>query len=144
MILGVNETVRALLSPRVLRREAISGTESDLAIQSERSIKDGNVTILQKVDEAFSSEQKVYMDLVKERVTLVAKFYADSNKTFLFGRLDLNKCQILPSETDAKVIKIIHNRDKTPSGGMFIKLRSEEESLKWMTAMDHSVEVTGR
>ena len=129
----MNSTLKALLSPRfMLRNKESARTKSD------SDIKAGDITIMSPAFDAVNSK-KVHMRVVNEGLGLTAKFYTDSDMSFCFGALSVNKCSISLSASDLTQIEIIKRGvERSSSPGMLIKARSEQDAMKWMKAMTSS------
>lgn len=137
MSLTLNTKMRALVSPRLVRREILS-SDSDDENKSETDLKSGDIVILSQDDEKIGYGQKAHMELVKDNMhmNMHAKFYTDSNKTFRFGSLDVEKCKISLSTTDLSIITVSKCDDKNiPAPGLLIKAKSQEEAMQWMEVM---------
>ena len=130
----MNSTLKALLSPRFMlvnREAAKTKCDSD--------VKAGDITIMSPTVDTVDSGKKVHMRVVKEDASLTAKFYTDSDMSFCFGSLSVSKCSISFSSSDLTKIEIIkRGDDRSPSPGLLIKARSEEDAMKWLEAMSSS------
>jgi len=90
----MNSTLKALLSPRFMfvnRESARTKSDSD--------VKAGDITIMSPTFDAVNSK-KVHMRVVNEGLGLTAKFYTDSDMSFCYGALSVNKCSISLSASD--------------------------------------------
>jgi len=129
----MNSTLKALLSPRFMlvnRESARTKSDSD--------VKAGDITIMSPTFDAVNSK-KVHMRVVNEGLGLTAKFYTDSDMSFCYGALSVNKCSISLSASDLTQIEIIKRGvERSSSPGMLIKARSEQDAMKWMKAMTSS------
>lgn len=135
MSLELQSKIKALVSPRLLRRDVIS-SDSDDGYTSEAGVKAGDIIIINKADEKVGSAQKAHLEIVRDQTNLQANFYTDSNKTFHFGSLTVDKCKISQSTTDLRVIQVNKQEDDDlPSTGLLIKAKSEAEAIQWMSVM---------
>jgi len=129
----MNSTLKALLSPRFMfvnRESARTKSDSD--------VKAGDITIMSPTFDAVNSK-KVHMRVVNEGLGLTAKFYTDSDMSFCYGALSVNKCSISLSASDLTQIEIIKRGvERSSSPGMLIKARSKQDAIKWMKAMTPS------
>ena len=129
----MNSTLKALLSPRFMlvnRESARTKSDSD--------VKAGDITIMSPPFDAANSK-KVHMRVVNEGLGLTAKFYTDSDMSFCYGALSVNKCSISLSASDLTQIEIIkRGGERSSSPGMLIKARSEQDAMKWLKAMTSS------
>ena len=116
----------------MLRNKESARTKSD------SDIKAGDITIMSPAFDAVNSK-KVHMRVVNEGLGLTAKFYTDSDMSFCYGALSVNKCSISLSASDLTQIEIIKRGvERSSSPGMLIKARSEQDAMKWMKAMTSS------
>jgi len=127
----MNSSLKALLSPRfMLRNKASEITTSD------SGVKAGDITIVNPAFDANKSGQNVHMRVFNEGSGLTAKFYTDSGMSFCYGALSVNKCIISLSSSDLTKIEIVkRGDDRSPSPGLLIKARSEEDAKIWLDAM---------
>ena len=127
-------SIKALLSPRLMLRS------SEFArIKRDSGVKAGNITIMSPTFATSYSGQKVHMRVFNEGLGLTAKFYTDSDMSFCYGSLSVSKCSISLSSTDLTQIEIIkRGEERSPSPGMLIKARSEQDAMNWLKAMSPS------
>ena len=129
----MNSSLKALLSPRfMLRNKESARTKSD------SDVKAGDITIMSTAFDEVNSK-KVHMCVVNEGLGLTAKFYTDSDMSFCYGSLSVSKCSISLSSSDLTQIEIIkRGEERSPSPGMLIKARSEQDAMNWLKAMSPS------
>lgn len=137
MSLGFQTKIKALVSPRLLRRELISSSESEDDYKPEPDVKTGDIFIVTQDDEKIGSGQKAHMEIVKDQMNFHANFYTDSNKTYRLGSLTVDKCKISLSTQDLRVIQVskFEEDEIQPSSGLLIKAKSQEDAMKWMAVM---------
>ena len=129
----MNISIKALLSPRFTLRSRESARS-----KSDSDVKAGDITIMSPTFDAANSK-KVHMRVVNEGLGLTAKFYTDSDMSFCYGTLSVNKCSISLSASDLTQIEIIkRGGERSSSPGMLIKARSEQDAMKWLKAMTSS------
>lgn len=135
MSLELPSKIKALVSPRLLRRDVIA-SDSDEGYTSETDVKAGDITIISKADKKVGNAQKAHLEIVKNSTNLQANFYTDSSKTFHFGSLTVDKCKVSLSTTDLRVIQVSKQEDDDlPSAGLLIKAKSETDACQWMSVM---------
>lgn len=135
MSLKLPSKIKALVSPRLLRRDVIA-SDSDEGYTSETDVKAGDIIIISKADEKVGNAKKAHLEIVKNNTNLQANFYTDSSKTFRFGSLTVDKCKVSLSTTDLRVIHVSKQEvDDLPSAGLLIKAKSETDASQWMSVM---------
>ena len=129
----MNMSLKALLSPRfMLRNKKSARTNSD------SDVKAGVITVVSPFD-TRDSGRNIHMRVVKEDANLIAKFYTDSDMSFCYGSLSVNKCFISLSSSDLTKIEIIkRGKERSSSPGLLIKARSEQDAITWLKAMSLS------
>lgn len=130
----MNLTALALVSPRFFRRTP----DAEKAASNFTVIKVGDAVVVKEA-EAGSVQQKacMYLQVVKTDGRRSARFYSDSDRTFHFGSLCLDKCQVSLSSQDVRMIHVKREDSDDPSNGICLRAKSEQDAVELAAALSN-------
>lgn len=108
-----------------------------MAYKDQVGVKSGNISIITHVG-SREKKQDTHLQVVKDDLHLLARFYTDSERTFRYGVLCMDNCRISLSTSDLRTIEIAKQNDDDsapPSPGMLLKAKSREEAMEWVEAL---------
>lgn len=125
-------TAQALLSPRSTRREG-SKERDDPALTV---VKVRDVTVVNETP-ADHMEQRVFMHLEVVRVdgNLLARFFSDSDRTFHFGSICLEKCRISLSSKDLRTVHVTRDGCDDITKGLSLRVESAQDAADLVGAL---------
>jgi len=114
-----------------------------------QGVKSGNISIINK-GVPGSSSQRAHLEVVKDDLNLLARFYSDSEKTLRYGVLCMNNCKTSLSSSDLTTIEISakqNEEDLCKTGhlckpGLLLKAGTKKEAVQWNEALSSTTQTT--